>query len=463
MLSKVFKAYDIRGVYGDPLDEDVAWKVGLATGRYLKQQLEGRDASDPMLQHVVVGRDMRPHSPKMAAALIEGIRCSGMNVFDVGMVDTSFIYFAINHLGCGGGVQTTASHNPIEYNGFKISGRAAAPIGSATGLVDIQRIAATLAVGSVEPTGRVEQRDLWDDYAAHIHKFIDLKRPLKVACDISNGMAGTFVPRVFEKLDGIDIVSLNPEMNGTFAHDPNPLVPENMKPTQDAVAEHDADIGVCFDGDADRCILCDENGRLISCDLLGALFAEHFLKQSPGSAIVYDLRSSKILKETAEAKGGSGVRGRVGHVFLKQLMKESDGVFGAELSGHMYYRDSFYTDSGAITFATALTILSQSDKPLSELIEPYRVYSQSGEINFRVEDKDGAIANLRADLADEASFDELDGVTADAWEQHGWWLNVRKSNTEPMLRLNLEARDEATMQSMVERVKPMLGEVAVGH
>ena len=463
MLNKVFKAYDIRGVYPDPLNEKVAWKVGCATGKFLLQRLSGRDASDPMLRHVAVGRDMRPHSPKMAKALIDGLRAAGMNVFDVGMVDTSFIYFAINHLGCGGGIQTTASHNPVEYNGFKISGQHATPIGSDSGLVEIQRIAATLEDDGSKPAGRVEERDLWDDYITHVRKFLDLKRPLKVVADASNGMAGAFVPRIFGDIEGLEIIPLNFEITGKFTHDPNPLVPENMQPTIDAVAEHGADLGVCFDGDADRCILCDEKGNIIGCDLLGALFSTHFLKQSPGSAIIYDLRSSKGLEETVRKLGGKPIKGRVGHVFLKQLMRENNGVFGAELSGHMYYRDNFYTDSGAITFATALSILSAGDTPMSQLIAPLNPYVQSGEINFRVEDKDAALAALREKLDGRATFDELDGVSADAWEAEGWWLNVRKSNTEPMLRLNLEGRDRATVDKVYTEIQPLLGEPAKGH
>ena len=463
MLSKVFKAYDVRGIYPDPLDEKVAWKIGCATGRYLKAQLTGRDASDPMLQHVAVGRDMRPHSPKLAKALMDGLRSAELNVFDVGMVDTSFIYFAINHLGCGGGVMTTASHNPSDYNGFKISGRRAAPIGADTGLVEIQRIAATLGDAPIKPTGRAEPRDLWDDYRAHVLQFCGIHRPLRVVVDASNGMAAEFIPRLFEGLENLEIIPLNMEITGTFNHEPNPLVPENMVPTQEAVREHQADFGVCFDGDADRCILCDERGELIGCDLLGALFAQHFLERSPGSAIVYDLRSSKALKDAIDAAGGKPVRGRVGHVFLKKLMRDNDAVFGAELSGHMYYRDNFYTDSGAITFATALSVFSDSQKPASEMIAPFAPYAQTGEINFRVKNKNAALTQVRESLAGRAQFDELDGLSADAWDREGWWLNVRKSNTEPMLRLNLEAKDRSALHRAYSEIEPMLGEPAKGH
>jgi len=463
MLSKVFKAYDVRGIYPNPLDEKVAKKIGYATGKFLKAKLEGRDGADPMLQHVVVGRDMRPHSPKLAQALMNGLRAAEMNVFDVGMVDTSFIYFAINHLGCGGGVQTTASHNPIEYNGFKISGQNAAPIGADTGLVEIQRIAATADDASIKPVGRIEQRDLWDDYVAHIRQFMTIERPLKVVVDASNGMACSFLPRVFEGVDNLELITLNGEMTGEFAHPPNPLVPENMVPTQEAVREHSADFGVCFDGDADRCILCDEKGQLIGCDLLGALIARHFLAGSPGSAVVFDLRSSKALKETVEKSGGKPIRGRVGHVFLKALMKEHDAVFGAELSGHMYYRDNFYTDSGAITFATTLTVASQSDKSLSALIAPLAKYAQSGEVNFKVEDKEAVIQSLRDRYSAEAKVDDLDGATIDAWDAGDWWFNVRPSNTEPLLRLNAEAKDATTLERLIEEIQPVLGEPLKGH
>jgi phosphomannomutase len=464
MLNKVFKAYDVRAVYPDPLNESVAWKIGFATAKFLRSKLTGRAASDPMLQHVVVGRDMRPHSPKLAEALMNGLRAGEMNVLDLGMVDTSFIYFAINHVGCGGGIQTTASHNPVQYNGFKISGPHASPIGADSGLVEIQRLAATVESTHLKPVGRYEQRDLWDDYVQHVRKFLDLQRPLKVVVDASNGMAGAFVPRIFGKIKGLDLITLNMEITGSFNHDPNPLVPENMKPTQDAVLKHKADLGVCFDGDADRCILCDEKGNLIGCDLLGALFSQHFLKQSPGSAVVFDLRSSKALKETVESLGGIPVRGRVGHVFLKKLMREHDGVFGAELSGHMYYRDNYGTDSGAITFAVALSILSAAKgKTLSQLIKPLAKYRQSGEINFHVEDKDAALAKLKQLVAGRAALDELDGVTADAWENEGWWANVRKSNTEPMLRFNLEARDSTTLQKIHDELTPHLGTVVRGH
>ncbi len=462
MLGKVFKAYDVRGVYPQPLDESVAWKVGYGTGRFLQQSREGWPAVKKP-QHVAVGRDMRPHSPPLAEALILGLRATGLSVLDLGMVDTSFIYYAINELDCLGGVQTTASHNPIEYNGFKISGPKALPIGADSGLGEIRKIAETAGDAKPPITGEVEPCDLWDGYIRHVRKFMNVHRPLKVAVDASNGMAAAFVPRIFQGVKDLTLIPLNMQITGRFSHDPNPLVAENMRQTQEAVRTAGADFGVCFDGDADRCILCDERGSIIGCDLLGALFTPHFLQASPGSAIIYDLRSSKALAQAITAAGGRPVRGKVGHVFMKKLMREHAGVFGAELSGHLYYRDNFYTDSGAITFATAISVVSASDQPLSERVRPLMRYAQSGEMNFRTESKEAALAELKARYGPRGMVDELDGVTIDAFDREGWWVNVRASNTEPLLRMNLEARDRPTADRILREITPMLGQLQKGH
>ncbi len=466
MLSEVFKAYDVRGVYPDPLNEDLARQIGCAVGTYLRQQVEGRAASDPMLEHIVVGRDMRKSAPSMSDALIEGIQRSGAHVIDLGMVDTSFIYFAINHLGCAGGVMVTASHNPPQYIGFKVSAQHAVPVGKETGLDQIKRIAATVDLSRAagfEP-GRVEQRDLWDAYKQHVTQFLKIDRPLKVIVDASNGMAGKFMPLLFEDAKHLEVIGLNYETTGEFVHDPNPLVADNMTMTQQAVKEHGADLGVCFDGDADRCMFTDENGQLIAADLLGGLLAAKFLEEeSPGSAIVYDLRASKALVETIERHGGRPVRSRVGHVFMKHLMKQHDAVFGAELSAHVYYRKNWYADSGAITLAVTLNLLGDQQKPMSELMKPMQKYAASGETNFEVLDKRMAMDQIEQTFADRADIDELDGVTVDAFDTAGWWFNVRPSNTEPLLRLNMEAKDAATLEQMFEQVKAMLGQPVAGH
>jgi phosphomannomutase len=467
-LAPIFKAYDVRATYPDKLNEEAAWKIGVAVGRFLSKHAEdagneaGQDADT-----VLVSRDMRPHSESLAKALIEGIRASGMNVIDLGMCDTSFQYFAINFLGAAGGVQTTASHNPINYNGFKISRAQARPIGASTGLKEIQAIAETVGPrGSLPLKGKVQERDIWGEYREHVMKFLEVpNRALKVFCDASNGMAGKMVPKVFTGINNLELIPLNFEIGGKFAHEPNPLVAANMAPTQEGVRKHKADLGVCFDGDADRCILTDEKGEIIGCDHLTALLADYFLKQSPGSTIVYDLRSSKAVEETVRKLGGQPRRGRVGHVFMKAELRQTGGVFGGELSGHFYFRDNFFADSGAITFACVASILGQTSKPLSELIAPYKKYPQSGEINFRAEDKAGVMEALKKKYPG-AKVDELDGVTIDLWDAPsggGFWFNVRASNTEPLLRLNAEAKDKAKLEKLLSGIKPMMGTEDHGH
>ncbi len=471
MLNEIFKAYDIRATYPDKINEQAAWRVGCATGRFLKQHADrSATTSDPLAMPatILVSRDMRPHSPALAAALTEGILASGMDVIDLGMCDTSFIYYAINHLGAAGGIQTTASHNPIQYNGFKISGAQAKPIGAHSGLNEIKQIAMSLGDrGSLPASGKREERDLWDGYRQHVLRFYQPgQRKLKVFIDGSNGMAGKMVPLVFDGVEGLEIIPLNFEITGSFVHEPNPLVAENMKPTQDGVLEHHADLGVCFDGDADRCILTDEKGQIIGCDHLTALLSGYFLDQSPGSTIVYDLRSSKAVEQAVRDHGGRPRRGRVGHVFMKAALRETQGVFGGELSGHFYFRDNFYTDSGAITFAAVASVLSQSDQPISGLIAPYRRYPQSGEINYRVEDKDAILADLRKIYEPSAEIDTLDGISIDTWDRSGdggWWCNVRPSNTEPLLRFNAEAKDQATLDRLISKVQQKLGRPAEGH
>ena len=407
---------------------------------------------------------MRKSAPSMAEALITGLTRSGVNVIDVGMVDTSFIYFAINHLGCAGGIQTTASHNPPQYIGFKISGLKAVPVGQDTGLSDIQQIAESVDPDAApDTTGTVEQQDLWDAYKTHVHQFLDIRRPLKVVVDASNGMAGKFMPLLFEGVENLELIPINYETTGEFVHDPNPLVLENMKQVIAGVKEHGADLGVCFDGDADRCAFVDENGNAISADIFGCVMAEHFLQLAPGSPIVFDLRSSKALAEHITACGGKPVRSRVGHVFMKALMKEHDAVYGTELSAHVYYRDNWYADSGAITFAVALSILSEHDQPLSALLKPHQKYAQLGETNFHVDDKQAMMDTLAEKFGGGAAVDTLDGITVDAMDASGWWFNVRPSNTEPLLRLNLEAKDQATLDAQYAKLAELLGTPAEGH
>ncbi|MGD9690358.1 MAG: phosphomannomutase/phosphoglucomutase [Phycisphaerales bacterium] len=472
MLGKVFKAYDIRGTYPDPLNETMARQIGFGASRYLLQDAKAAGDVSPMMRNVVVGRDMRKSSPALTDKLIQGITDHGGNVLDLGMVDTSFIYFAINHFDCAGGVMCTASHNPPQYNGFKISKRQAKPVGESTGLAEIRKYAATVDFVNnfVSAKGRSEKRDLWDAYRRHVLSFLDLsprksRKPLKVVIDASNGMAGTMIPKVFGRkgkdVEGLEIIEINfDNSKGEFVHEPNPLVAENVLQCREEVVKHKADVGFCYDGDADRCVAVDEKGKIVGCDHLTSVLAQHFLRQNPGASIVYDLRSTKAVPEDILKAGGKPLRSRVGHVFLKAALAESGAVFGGELSGHFYFKGNFNADSGAIAMCTVLTVLAASGKTLSEIIKPAARYAQSGEINFNIEDKDGALARLKDTLgtAPGALLDELDGVTIDCWARDAWWCNVRKSNTEPLLRLNLEARDKKKLDEMLARISPMLGQ-----
>lgn len=464
MLGKVFKAYDIRGIYPDPLDEKVAWKVGFGVATLLIEESRAAGDNSPMGRTICVGHDMRKSSPSLRDELCRGLLDGGANVIDVGLVDTPFVYFAINHLGCAGGVQVTASHNPPQYNGFKISRRKAKPVGEATGLSRIREIAATSDIRvRGQGTGSLEKRDLWDEYRAHVLKFADTGgKPIRVAIDASNGMAGTMVPKVFGKggghVQGVTIEELYfDNSRGEFVHEPNPLVASNLRDLQKLVVEKKADFGVCFDGDADRLMVVDERGGIVGCDHLTAFLASYFLQTSKGSSVVYDLRSSKSVEQDIERAGGVPVRSRVGHVFMKANLAETGGVFGGELSGHFYFRDNFFADSGAIALAVLLTAYAGAGKAMSKIIAPIARFPQSGEINFEVEDKDGALAALEETCGQGAKVDHLDGVTIDRFEPDGWWCNVRKSNTEPLLRLNLEARDSATMERALAEVTPLLG------
>jgi phosphomannomutase len=468
MLGRVFKAYDIRGTYPDLLTDNMAWQIGFGVSQYLRADAAAAGETTPMMRNIVVGRDMRQSSPALTEALISGITHQGGDVIDVGMVDTSFMYWAVNYLDCAGGVVTTASHNPPQYNGFKIAKRKARPVGEHSGLQDVRKYAAMVERGAKgERTGRVEQRDMWDAYRKHVLSFLDLSSrkggdPLKVVVDASNAMAGTMVPKVFGRrtgtVEGLHILELNYDnSSGQFAHEPNPLVPANLAQLQEAVLKQGADLGLCFDGDADRCAAVDEKGQIIGSDHLTALLARHFLADHEGSAIVFDLRSSKSVAEEILAAGGRPVRSRVGHVFMKERLAQERAVFGGELSGHYYFQGNYNADSGAIAMATILTVLARAGKPLSQLIKPIARYEQSGEINFEVEEKDEALAALKQRYARKAQIDELDGVTVDAFRKDGWWFNVRKSNTEPLVRLNAEARDGKTLERIVAELTPQLG------
>jgi phosphomannomutase len=454
MDPSIFKAYDIRGTYPDQVDEDDAWKIGCAAARFLPSLLRGFDRGQTNSRSLCVGRDMRTHSPAVAQALIQGIRSMGTDVIDVGMIDTPQIYFAINHFGTCGGIQVTASHNPAKYNGFKISGLAAKPIGADTGLKDIEHIALALLHTKGNLTGSVRQCDLTEEYKKHVLKFLRPKtKKMKIAIDASNGMAGKMVPLIFDGLP-VKIIEINFEHTGKFKHEPNPMIEKNLRSVKSAVKKNKCDLGFCFDGDADRLMTVDEKGNTISCDQMTALLAPYFLEKEPKSTIVYDLRSSRVVAEEIIKHGGTPRRERVGHSFMKKALRDSRAVFGGELSGHFYYRDNYYADSGMITLVHMINLVSGAEAPLSELIAPLKRYHNSGEMNFEVEDKQARMDEFARRYSD-GQVDHLDGVTVGYKD---WWFNCRPSNTEPLLRLNIEAKTQELLEEKLAEMTQHLGE-----
>lgn len=454
MDGQIFKAYDIRGIYPDQIDEEGAWKVGCATARFLRSLLSGYERGQAQAQAVCVGRDMRTHSESLAMALIKGMNSTGTNVIDIGTIDTPQMYFAINHLGTCGGVQVTASHNPAKYNGFKISGLHAKPVSADTGLKDIKHVSMSLLHTKGKVTGSVKKLDLIPQYKNHVLKFLkpNIKK-IKIAVDASNGMAGKIIPAIFSNLP-IEIIPLNFEHTGKFKHSPDPLVEKNLSQLKATVKGKKCDFGVCFDGDADRMTFVDEKGRVIWSDLLTAMMVPYFLEKKPRSVIVYDLRSSRIIMDEIIKYGGTPRRERVGHAFMKKAMRDSHAVFGGELSGHFYYSDNYYTDSAMITLVHVMNIVSKAGVPISELIEPLRRYSSSGEINFEVKDKQAKIEEFARRYSD-GRIDYLDGVTIGYKD---WWFNCRPSNTEPLLRLNVEASSKELLEEKLSEITEYLSE-----
>ena len=430
-LGPIFKAYDVRGVVPDELDEERARAIGAAFAEW-----SGIGA-------VAVGRDCRMSSPSLAAAVGEGIVSRGADVVDLGLASTDLLYFASGSLEVAG-VMLTASHNPPAYNGLKFCLPGARPVGQDTGLVEIRDVAENMSFGVGPGRGSVTQRDLLDAYVEHVLSFVDIEamRPLTVVADTANGMGGLVVPPVFEHLP-MTLVHLFPELDGTFPNHPaDPIDPENLRDLQRAVLERGADVGLAFDGDADRVFLVDERAEGVSGSDVTALVAAAILDRHPGETVVHNLICSWAVPEVIRDHGGVPVRTRVGHSFIKQVMAETGAIFGGEHSGHYYFRENYRADSGLIAAVVVLEQLSRADAPLSQVLAPYRRYRSSGEINSRVLDQDGKIEEIARTYAD-GRQDRLDGLTV---EFEDWWFNVRPSNTEPLLRLNVEARTDALLQ-----------------
>jgi phosphomannomutase len=437
---KIFKAYDVRGIVPDELDEDVAESVGAAFAR-----LTGAPS-------LVTVYDMRTSSRPLAEAFGRGAASQGADVIEAGLGSTDMLYYASGSLDIPGAM-ITASHNPAKYNGIKLCREGARPVGAETGLIQLRDAAAQGVPPYHGTPGVIVQRDLLSGYASHLKKLVDLSaiRPLKVAVDAGNGMAGHTVPKVFEGLP-ITVVPLYFELDGTFPnHEANPIDPQNLRDLQRAVIDSEADIGLAFDGDADRCFVVDERGHIVSPSVLTALIAVRELAREPGASVIYNLITSRAVPEIITEHGGIPIRTRVGHSFIKARMAETGAVFGGEHSGHFYFRDFWYADSGMLAALHVLAALGEQDAPLSGVLAGYGRYVATGEINSEVADQAGATARVRAEFASRpgVTSDELDGLTITG---DGWWFNLRPSNTEPFLRLNLEASDEDTMLRLRDEV-----------
>jgi phosphomannomutase len=438
-LAAIVKAYDIRGVVPDQLDEDVAEAVGAAFAKVT-------GAATILTVH-----DMRASSGALADAFGRGVAAQGANVLAAGLGSTDMVYYGSGDLGIPGAM-ITASHNPSQYNGIKLCRAGAKPVGIETGLKDIKDLAERGVVPAPVP-GSVSRVDLLPGYADYLRKLVDISaiRPLTVAVDAGNGMAGHTVPKVFEGLP-ITLIPLYFELDGTFPnHEANPIEPDNVRDLQRAVVEHHADIGLAFDGDADRCFVVDERGQVVSPSVLTALIAARELAREPGAAIIHNLITSRAVPEIIAEHGGVAVRTRVGHSFIKAKMAETAAVFGGEHSGHFYFRDFWFADSGMLAALHTLAALGGQDRPLSRLMADYARYHASGEINSQVADQAEATARVKQAFASRAGVrtDELDGLTVSGGD---WWFNLRPSNTEPLLRLNVEANDEAAMAALRDEV-----------
>lgn len=434
-VPNIFKAYDIRGLVGTQLNKQFAFSTGVAFAKFLEMQREPAT--------VVIGEDMRPSSPELADAFSAGINSQGLDVIRIGLASTDMLYFASGKLGLPGAM-FTASHNPAEYNGIKLCLSSAKPIGNESGLLLIEKFVREGVPVSNRPMGKESDRQMLAEYVDYLLTLVDLSeiRNLKIVIDAGNGMAGHTAPAVFAKLKA-EVIPMYFELDGTFPnHEANPIDEANLKDLKKQVKKMGADIGLAFDGDADRCFLVDETGNAVNPSLLTALIAERELKKQPGASIIYNLISSKAVKEVITENGGKPLRSRVGHSYIKAMMGESGAIFGGEHSGHFYFAQFWRADSGMLAALHAIAALGTSDKTLSELLKPYARYISSGEINSKVQDPAKKVSQIKAMYADRYQSDELDGLTITS---DTWWFNVRASNTEPLLRLNVEADSPAKM------------------
>ena len=448
MLEKIIKAYDIRGLVKDQVTADFSFALGVAFAKFLEYEREPAT--------IVVGEDMRESSPVLADAFTDGATSQGMDVIRIGLASTDMLYFASGKLNLPG-IMFTASHNPAKYNGMKLCKSGARPIGQDTGLLKIRELIEKGVPISNRPVGSSRKENLLKDYAnylfAQFPKNTFKKRKLKVVIDAGNGMAGFTAPAVMAKLD-IDLIPMYFELDGNFPnHEANPIEVKNLKDLQKRVKKEKADIGLAFDGDADRCFLIDETGSLVNPSALTALIAARELKANPGASIIYNLISSKAVPEVIAENGGVGIRSRVGHSYIKSMMAQTGAVFGGEHSGHFYFNDFWRADSGMLAALYALAELMGTNSTLSELLKPYNRYISSGEINTKVKNVTKSISCVRDKYHGKYQVDELDGLTITA---SNWWFNLRPSNTEPLLRLNVEADTKKEMIKIRDAVLALI-------
>lgn len=444
MIPNIFKAYDIRGLVGSELTKQFAFSTGVAFAKLL--ELEREPAT------VVIGEDMRPSSPELADAFSAGVTSQGLDVIRIGLASTDMLYFASGKLNLPGAM-FTASHNPAEYNGIKLCFSGARPIGKESGLLSIEKFVREGVPVSLRPVGTENHREMLQDYVEYLLTLVDVSaiRKLKIVVDAGNGMAGHTAPAVFSRIN-VDVTQMYYELDGTFPnHEANPIDEANLADLKVMVKKKRADIGLAFDGDADRCFLVDEKGNAVNPSLLTALIADRELKKKPSSTIIYNLISSRAVREVIEENGGKPLRSRVGHSFIKAMMAETGAIFGGEHSGHFYFADFWRADSGMLAALHAIAALGESDTTLSELLEPYARYFASGEINSKVSDSKTIMAGIKESYGSKpgVTTDELDGLTVDG---DTWWFNVRASNTEPLLRLNVEAKSKAQMEALRDEV-----------
>ncbi len=455
-VENVFRADDVCATVPTPLSDEVAWRIGHATGQYLRGKLRGFDRVDPNARSVIVGRDMREDSAWLQKALIEGIRSAGMDVVNIGLIDTPQLYFAVERTGACGGVQTTGGRMNAAYNGFVFCAAKAVPIAVDTGLASIRDIAARVPKHKTGVTAHQTVQNLSQPYAdfirGELHGRTKLPRPLKIVVDASNGMAGRWLPLIFKRIRGLTIVPLHYEHRGAFAHDPDPLVSKNCRDLRKAIKEEKADFGVCFDGDASSCAFIDDKGIAIPTDVMAALLARMFVEREPRATIVHDLCATRAIAEEVERAGGVAVPTRGGDVVIKKVMAQENAAFGSDLEGRFYFRSNSFCESAFLAFVHAINLTAASDRKLAELARPLQRYRSSGEVRFACPEPDRTL-KLIAQAYEDAQVEEIGGVM---FRYPDWQVHLRRDTREPALHVTLQARSKSMIDEKLAELRPMI-------